>query len=156
MKNFQQKSLDSDTKDLQLKAPMATEYMVPAAKLFTFRADTPVMEAINTLLENRITGAPVLNDKGEVIGLLDDKDCLNILVGSAYYNHPMERDTVATYMSNVMKSITLECDIIKVANIFMTTPYKRLLIMDKKGKLVGQISRRDILRAIRDMETNTW
>ncbi len=108
------------------------------------------------MLENRITGAPVLNEKNEVVGLIDDKDCLNILVGSAYYNHPVGKDTVASYMSNIMKSISVHDDIVDVANIFLSTKYKRLLVMDDDGKLVGQISRRDILRAIKDLNTNTW
>lgn len=156
MKNFQRKSLDSQQKDLKLKVPMVSEYMVSVGQLITFKSDTPVMEVLSALLDNRITGAPILNEKGEVVGLIDDKDCLNILVGSAYYNHPIEKETVSNYMSNVMKSISLDNDIMSVANIFLTTQFKRLLIMDSNGKLAGQISRRDILRAIKDMNTNTW
>ena len=156
MKNFKQKSTDDSQKDRKLVTPSVTEYMVQASKLITFKADTPVMEALDTLLKNRITGAPVLNSSGEVIGLIDDKDCLNIVVSGAYYNHPVDRDTVSTYMSNVMKSITTDNSILDVANLFLTTPYKRFLIVDDHGKFVGQISRRDILRAIKDMNMNTW
>ena len=108
------------------------------------------------MLENRITGAPVLNDKNEVVGLIDDKDCLNVLVGSAYYNHPVGNDTVASYMSNEMKTISVHDDIVDVANIFLQTKFKRLLVKDDNGKLVGQISRRDILQAIKDLNMNTW
>lgn len=156
MKNFQKRAFDDHQKDLALKIPLVTEYMTPASKLITIKADTPVMEVLNTLLEKRITGVPVLNDNGEVVGLIDDKDCLNILIGSAYYNQPVERDSVSEYMSNVMKTITTDNDIVNAANIFLTTPYKRLLVMDENGKLAGQISRRDILRAIKDMNGNTW
>lgn len=120
-------------------------------KLITYKPDVPVSEVIDSLLENRITGAPVLNDKNEVVGLIDDKDCLNVLVGGAYYNRPANDYTVASCMSNVMKTISIHADIIDVANTFLTTPYKRLLVMDDDGKLAGQISRRDILRAIKDM-----
>lgn len=156
MKNFQQKSLNDPQKDLKFNTPLVTEYMVPAKKLLTFKPDTPIMEVLDTFLENRITGAPVLNAKGEVMGLIDDKDCLNILVGSAHYNHPVEMETVSAYMSNVMKTISSDSDILHVANTFLTTPYKRLLIIDNHGKLVGQISRRDILRAIKEAKIHTW
>ena len=156
MKNFQQRSLEYDQKDRKLNAPSITEYMTPAKKLITFKPDTQIAEAIDSLLSNRITGAPVLNDKGEVVGLIDDKDCLNVLVSSAYYNHPVEKDTVSDYMSNVMKSISVDSNIVDVANTFVQTPYKRLLVMDGDGKLMGQISRRDILRAVKDFNTNTW
>ena len=91
-----------------------------------------------------------------MVGLIDDKDCLKVLVGGVYYNQPVEKDTVASYMSNVLKTISIHDDIVDVANIFLTTKYKRLLVMDDDGKLVGQISRRDILRAIKDLNANTW
>lgn len=154
MKNFQQKSTESGDKNRKLKAASVNEYMTK--KLITFKEDTEINEVINTLLENRITGAPVLNDKGEVVGLIDDKDCLNVLFGSAYYNHPVGRETVSNYMSNVMKSISVHEDIMAVANTFLHTPYKRLIVLDDDGKLVGQISRRDILLAIKDLNANTW
>ncbi|MFT5055865.1 MAG: CBS domain-containing protein [Pseudoalteromonas distincta] len=136
--------------------PLVSNYMVGVTKLVTFTPDTPILVALDTLLEKRITGAPVLNDTGEVIGLIDDKDCLNILVGSGYYNHPVGKETVASYMSNVMKTIPIDIDIFMAANIFLTTPYKRLIVVDEDHKLAGQISRRDILRAIKDLNTTTW
>jgi predicted transcriptional regulator len=154
MKNFQQKSLDDDQKDRKLNAPSVTAYMVK--KLITFKPETKINTVIDSLMENRITGAPVLDDKNNVVGLIDDKDCLKVLVGGAYYNHPIRTDTVASYMSNVMKTISIHDDIIDVANIFLQTKFKRLLVMDDDGKLAGQISRRDILRAIKDLNTNTW
>jgi CBS domain-containing protein len=136
--------------------PLVSNYMVGVTKLVTFTPDTPILVALDTLLEKHITGAPVLNDTGEVIGLIDDKDCLNILVGSGYYNHPVGKETVASYMSNVMKTIPIDIDIFMAANIFLTTPYKRLIVVDEDHKLAGQISRRDILRAIKDLNTTTW
>ena len=136
--------------------PLVSNYMVVVTKLVTFTPDTPILVALDTLLEKHITGAPVLNDTGEVIGLIDDKDCLNILVGSGYYNHPVGKETVASYMSNVMKTIPIDIDIFMAANIFLTTPYKRLIVLDEHNKLAGQISRRDILRAIKDLNTTTW
>jgi predicted transcriptional regulator len=43
---------------------------------------------------------------------------------------------------------------VDAANIFLSSYYKRLQVKDDNGKLVGQISRRDILRAIKDMNTH--
>jgi predicted transcriptional regulator len=149
MKNFQQKSIEDHPVDRSIKVPLVTDYMVK--NLITFKPDTPISEVIDSLLDNTITGAPVLNDRNEVVGLIDDKDCLNVLVGGVYYNRPVSEDNVAKYMSNVMKTISVKADIIEVAHIFLTTPYKRLLVMDENNKLVGQISRRDILLAMREM-----
>ena len=154
MKNFQTKPHDQVQKNRKLEAPSVTEYMT--RDLVTFKQDTEINDVIESLLKNRISGAPVLNDKREVVGLIDDKDCLQVLFGNAYYNQPMGKETVASYMSNVMRSISIHDNILDVANIFLHSPFKRLLVMDDDGKLVGQISRRDILRAIKDLNSNTW
>ena len=154
MKNFQQKEVTGPAKDLKLNAPGVSEYMTK--KLITFRPEQPISEVIDALLKHRITGGPVLNAENQVVGLIDDKDCLKVLFAGAYYNHPVHKDTVADYMSNVMKTISVNDDIIDVGNIFISTPYKRLVVLDDDGRLVGQISRRDILRAIKELKLSTW
>ena len=154
MKNFKQKGKSKEEKDLQLKTPKVSEYMTK--ELITFTTETPINEAIHTLLKHRITGAPVLDKKGKVVGLIDDKDCLKVLFSSAYYNHPVGKETVIDYMSNVMRSISIDSDLMDAANIFVTSPYKRLLIKDENEKLAGMISRRDVLRAIKELNLNTW
>jgi predicted transcriptional regulator len=154
MKNFKQKQSSPEGKDLKLKTPKVSEYMT--RKLITFTTDTPINEAIDTLLKNRITGAPVLDRNGDVAGLIDDKDCLKVIFSSGYYNHPVGNETVKDYMSNVMRTITIDSDLMDAANIFVTSPFKRLLVKDENGKLAGMISRRDVLRAIKELNLNTW
>ena len=88
--------------------------------------------------------------------MIDDKDCLHILVDSVYHNQPVHKHTVGDYMTDVMRKITEDADIVDAANIFLSTKFKRLIVTDKVGRLKGQISRRDILRAIKDMDGSTW
>lgn len=152
MKNYVQKQKGPETRALQ-SAPVS-DYM--ATNLITFRPDTDIDAVINTFLEKRISGAPVLNENKEIVGLIDDKDCLSVLLQDAYHNQPGGKSTVDLYMTNVMRTISVDADIIDVANIFMRTPFRRLLVVDHDGKLVGQITRSDILRAIRDMKATTW
>lgn len=152
MKNFTQKPRPPESRSLQ-GAPIVN-YMVK--NLITFSPDTEIETVINTFLEKGITGAPVLNEKQEIVGLIDDKDCLGVLFDDAYHNQPGGKSTVDTYMTNVMRTISMDADVIDAANIFLRTPYKRLLIVDHDGKLVGQVSRRDILRAVKDMKSTTW
>lgn len=152
MKNFVQKPKPAESRTLQ--GPPVTDYM--ARNLITFKPETEIDTVIRTLLDKGISGAPVLNDNGEVVGLIDDKDCLSVLVQDAYHNQPGSVTTVSAYMSNVMRTISIDSDIIDAANIFLRTPYKRLLVVDHAGKLVGQVSRRDILRAIGEMKSTTW
>jgi len=150
MKNFQNKSIDSDINQNDKHVPSVEEYMT--RDLITFKKDTDISVVIKSLLENRITGAPVLDDNGQVVGLIDDKDCLNVLFGNIYNRLPTTAEIVSKYMSNVMKSISMHDSILDVASVFVSSPYKRLLVMDDNNKLVGQISRRDILRAIRELK----
>ncbi|HPG06454.1 MAG TPA: CBS domain-containing protein [Saprospiraceae bacterium] len=153
MKNFMSKPAPVET-ITGLPAESVTKYM--ATNLITFTPETDIMDAINTLLDKRITGAPVLNQRNEVVGMIDDKDCLHILVDSVYHNQPVHKHTVGDYMTDVMRKITEDADIVDAANIFLSTKFKRLIVTDKVGRLKGQISRRDILRAIKDMDGSTW
>lgn len=150
MKNFQNKLAEKETKTAVTQVPSVEDYMT--RDLITFTKDTDINVVIKSLLDNRISGAPVLNENGKVVGLIDDKDCLNVLFGNAYNRLPKSNDTVSHYMSSVMKSISIDQDIMDVASVFLSSPYKRLLVMDENNKLVGQISRRDILRAIRELK----
>jgi predicted transcriptional regulator len=67
---------------------------------------------------------------------------------------PITKNKVAHYMGTDMRSISDKDTIVDAANIFLSSYYKRLQVKDDNGKLVGQISRRDILRAIKDMNTH--
>ena len=77
MKNFQNKLADKDIKKSVKHIPLVEEYMT--RDLITFKKDTDINVVIKSLLDNRISGAPVLNNNGQVVGLIDDKDCLNVL-----------------------------------------------------------------------------
>jgi predicted transcriptional regulator len=153
MKNYKQNPDKKTQQKNVVKSESVTKYM--AKNLITFTPDTDISEVIESLLDNRISGAPVLNKKGEVVGLIDDKDCLRVLIDGVYHNQPIS-NTVESYMTSVMKTISVDSDIIDVADIFLHSPFKRLLVLDTAGKLVGQVSRRDILRAIKIMNSTTW
>lgn len=149
MKNFQNKLVDKEVKRAGKQIPSVEDYM--AKDLITFKKDTDITVVVKSLLDNRISGAPVLDDYGRVVGLIDDKDCLNIIFGNVYNRLPTITETVSNYMSNVMRSINVNQNILDVASVFVSSPYKRLLVMDDNDRLVGQISRRDVLRAISEL-----
>ena len=153
MNSFRPKLSDQNQND---DKPLVSKNMMGITKLVTFSPDAPILSALDTLLGKRITWAPVLDDTGKVVGLIDDKGCLNILLGSGYYNHPVGKETVSSNMPNVKKTIPIDIDIFMAANMFLTTPYKRLQIVDEYNNLAGQIRRRDILWAIKDLNTTAW
>ena len=149
-KKDQQKSGETSVKSYE----SITKYM--AKDLITFKRDTEINEVIDTLLEKKISGAPVLNDNNEIIGVIDDKDCLHVLVDSVYHNLPIRKRIVDTYMTDVYKTISIDSDIVDVANEFLKSYFKRFLIVNHNGKLMGQISRRDILKAIQSVNRTNW
>ena len=120
----------------------------------TLSPDQPIHEAINVLLDRKVTGAPVLDKNRKIVGMITEKDCLRVLLDSAYHNMPSDK-TVASYMSPVVKTVTTEHDLLDLANEFLTTNFRKFPVVYRET-LVGQVSRRDVLKAIADMKNTTW
>ena len=117
-------------------------------KLITFTPETQVLNAINTLISYRISGAPVLDEEGNLMGMLSEIDCMETFVQSAYHNEM--GGLVKDFMSTEVKSISSSMGIVDLAEYFLETHFRRLPVVDN-GKLVGQVSRRDVLRAIQKL-----
>ena len=116
-----------------------------AKQLITFQSDTPIEAAMESFLENKISGAPVLDNQGNLVGVLSEKDCMRTLFESSYYNNL--GGFVREYMSTDLKTINIHDTLSNVADEFIKSRFRRFPVMEG-DKLVGQISRRDILRAI--------
>ena len=116
--------------------------------LVTFTPETDIHRAVDILLTRRISGAPVVDEQGRLVGILSKKDCLRMAFSSSYHKEP--GGTVSDYMTQDVQTVEAAADIVQVAEIFVKGPYRRYPVTDD-GRLVGQISRHDILQAIRDM-----
>ena len=128
-----------------LKSIKVRDYMT--RHLVTFRSDTDLFTAINRLLEHRISGAPVVDSQGHLIGLLSEGDCLRGILSGAYYE--AVGGTVSTYMTTEVETVTPEADIIELSERFLRGQRRRLPVIEH-GRLVGQISRNDVLRAVKE------
>ncbi len=145
----------------KVEKPKANGMSFPTVEKFmasdevTLSPEQTIDEAINIILDHKLTGAPVLDKDRAIVGMLTEKDCLRLIVDSAYNNLPHHDKTVADYMSVMVKTVTLDHDILDVANEFLTTNFRKFPVVHD-GKLVGQVSRRDILRAMRETKITTW
>ena len=122
-----------------------------ATKLITFTPDTLIGSAINSFLKNKISDTPAVDEKGNLIGMLSEKNCLGTLFESSYYNNPSSY--VKDYMSTELTSINLYDSLSEVAQKFLDLRFWRFPVLDNR-KLVGQIRRRDVLKAIDNLTQN--
>ena len=115
-------------------------------KFVRLKPDMSIVEAIDLLMENRITGATVVDDEDRVMGLLSELDCLKTLLNAAY-DHMPRTGLVSEYMTTDVHTIEPDMDIFALADLFLKHYYRRFPVVED-GKLVGQITRRDLLRLI--------
>ena len=125
-----------------LKSLTVKDYMTSA--MITLTPDLYIVEAAQTLLEYRLSGAPVLDDHKRVIGFLSEKDCLHTVL-SAVYNQDYG-DLVADRMTKGIKSVHPSDSITDVAAQFLKDGMRMYPVVEKEV-LVGMISRQSILNA---------
>lgn len=132
-----------------------TKYMVKSSDLITFKPGQRIEEVIDIIIAKGISGAPVLDEQRRLVGIISEKDCLRIIVDQAYHNLPSSSRLVSDYMTTQVKTLPATSDIVEAANEFLNTPVRRMPITDG-GVMIGQISRRDILRASKNISATTW
>lgn len=132
------------------KIPLAREFM--ATSLVTLRPEMAICDAISILLKHRVSGASVVDESNRLLGILSEKDCLRVFANGAFYQ--LTGGIVADYMSKDVTTIGPDDDLFKIADIFLKNSFRRLPVLEGE-RLVGQISRRDVLLAAKHMCTDT-
>jgi signal-transduction protein with cAMP-binding, CBS, and nucleotidyltransferase domain len=97
----------------------------------------------------------VLDKDRKLVGIISEKDCLRIIVDQAYHNLPTSDRKVSDYMTVKVKTLSSTSDVVEAANEFLNSPVRRLPILEN-GVLIGQVSRRDILKAAKNINQTTW
>ena len=104
--------------------------------------DTGIYKAIESMVENNITGLPVVNEDMSLGGIISEKDVLSLL-----YNMEDRPDTVEHYMSSDPVCFDVDDSLIDIAECFIKNHFRRVPIISD-GKLAGIISRKDIIAYI--------
>lgn len=118
---------------------------IMATRLVTFTPDMNIHEAIRILLDKRISGAPVVDKDGALVGVLSKKDCLKIVFSSRYHDH--WGGPVHDFMSTPVETLDAGQDLVSAAQHFLDSRFRRFPVL-RDGKLVGQVSRYDILKVL--------
>lgn len=123
--------------------------------LITFKANQSVEDVINTLIDLRISGGPVVNDTNELIGIISEGDCLKQISNGRYYNMPTDKNTIENHMTTNVETIDANLNVLDAAKQFLDTRRRRFPIV-QDGKLVGLISQKDILKAAMKLKQQNW
>ncbi|EGA65746.1 CBS domain-containing protein [Vibrio brasiliensis] len=111
----------------------------------TFTPEMSLSAALDKVMNSRYLGGPVINEQKEVIGFLSGQDLLDKLIKVSYYCQ--DSHIVSDCMHPEVISVTSETSIIELAEMMKVGRPKVYPVIDG-GKLVGIITRRDVLRAI--------
>lgn len=130
-----------------------SDYM--SRKLITFTPDQSVMEVMETLVKHKISGGPVVNERNELLGIISEGDCIKQLNESRYYNMPISDANVERFMVKDVDTIDGNASIFDAANKFLESKRRRFPIVED-GKLVGQISQKDVMKAALKMNSQNW
>ena len=103
---------------------------------------TPLSRVIEILVDNNITGLPVVNDDGTLAGIISEKDVLSLV-----YDSEDDLANVEDFMTIDVVSFEQDEDLIAICECLVKNDFRRVPIV-ADGKLVGVISRKDIIKYI--------
>ena len=131
--------------------PKISEYMDTSVP--TLSAETQIMAAVDFLLQHHVTGAPVVDPNGRLVGMITETDLLRLLTEGSQ-GEPATEATVAEFMTTNVITVSPTVDIYYVAGTFLANKFRRLPVVED-GKIVGAITRYDLLRVVRKLSSTS-
>lgn len=153
IKSFQGRRAKDQSKK-EYDAPiLVSDYMT--RNLVTFQPDQSILEVMEAFTRHRISGGPVLDDNGFLVGIVSEADCMKQISESRYFNQPILDKSVERFMTKEVETIPHDMSIFDAAGVFHKNNRRRLPVM-KDGLLIGQISRKDIVVAALKLSSQNW
>lgn len=132
--------------------------------VFSVKKDRPLREVAGLMAKEKISGIPVLEDDGKVAGIISEKDFLSSL-GSGEKTHfmafvaeclqgkacaamPIRLQKAEDIMTSPAITVTGDAAVFEISNIFTQKNINRVPVIDSEGKMIGIVSRADIVRAL--------
>ena len=130
-------------KEIPVKSYM-TQYVL------TFKPDQEVLEAAKLMADRGIHSAPVMDDIGNLVGVLSDTDCMAVAIKAGY--DPDFKGLVKEYMSDNVVTVEANESVLRIAEKFLKERYRRYPVMED-NRMIGQVDRLDVLRALEELQT---
>ncbi len=119
---------------------------IMTANALTVKKGTPIYEAVKVMAKNNITGVPVVEEDLKLVGVLTEKDVLNL-----FYAHEHERNkTVDDFMTQPVVSFELNADLRDICDCLKNSNFRRVPVTSR-GEVVGIVSRADVIQYILEM-----
>jgi CBS domain-containing protein len=129
--------------------PKISEYMDTSVP--TLSPETQILAAVDFLLRHQVTGAPVVDSSGRLVGIITETDLLKLLT-EGNQGEPAAEALVAEFMTTNVITVPPTVDIYYVAGTFLANKFRRLPVVED-GKIVGAITRYDLLRVVRSLSS---
>jgi CBS domain-containing protein len=126
-----------------------------STNLIVFRPEDSIDHVLDMLTQKKISGAPVVNGDGQLVGIISKVDCLKEIIKGKYSNTPKFPGKVAEHMTEDVITLSPEMSIFDAAQKFLELKIRRFPVL-KDGRLIGQISLSDIIRAFPKLKSTTW
>lgn len=117
---------------------------VMTTHLVAVDVDHTVDHAISLMVKHRISGLPVLDKQGRLVGIVSEFDLLELICEGQ-----SEQNSICDYMSADLYTAAEEASWVHLVDLFRSTHVRRLPVL-RDGKLVGIVTRHDLMHAIRD------
>ena len=142
---------------------------IMTSDVVTVTPETSIGELSKILLENKISGVPVIDIEGKLIGIVSEADIIreNIKVQFPFYFDPLMvsgyivdfekyKEDIKDYldikvgliMSHRIKTVNPSTPVSEVADIMVSNKVNRIPVIDENRRVVGIITRADILRSM--------
>jgi CBS domain-containing protein len=108
------------------------------------KKETPIYEAMELLINNEITGMPVVDDDMSLVGIITEKDCLRLF----HADEDEKNETVRHFMTKPAVHYKENDSLKSVCDFMMINYFRRVPVTNKKGKVVGILSRPDVIKHI--------
>jgi len=125
---------------------MLTARAIMTEDVVTIGPEASIQEAIELLLLQHISGLPVTDEEGQLIGIVTEFALLAIA-----YDDKIRGETVAQHMTTELLTVGPNDSINKVADLCLAHRVRRVPVAEN-GRLLGLISRRDVLKALHEAQ----